>query len=621
MPGITGCVSWAGGGPGEIPQKMADALGLGPQIHQIASERAGKVGMAHAALGKGPFPAGVARDESGRVLAAVDGEFLGSPGGGGGEAARIALARYLEEGIDFVRSLKGFFSLAIWDGREERLHLVSDRRGLRPLYWWKGEDSLLFASEIKGLLAGGAPAVRDPRGLADFLVFGFPLGTRTLLEGVRCLPPGAILTFGPEGRKEEKVWHRLFYSWDRGNRRKVREWADRLEGAFRAAGPAMVGKKTAVPLSGGMDSRVAAALVHAQGKKAFACTIGSEGSKDLTLGRETARRLGWDHEAVLLQPADLPERARLGVYLADGTFPVLDTHILHVAWALPEDVDVALDGVGSFEGLYSCYDVLARDWGVGKNPPWKQVARVFTQPLLGEGGSLTQEELFQEEILPLLRDGAAASFEELLGGIPEGMEDPFDRSDFLQQTHRVRRYNILGAVLMRNYVEVRHPFFAWEVLDSAEEMPPLFRAREKLVTGLIPGRLAPPLKGLEYERTGWRAGAGPLELLLPMGIRAFRKAGRRFFPGLFPARGMAVDYGGWLAREKEVQEFFRDLVAGERALSRGIFRPQAVRALVEGAVASPGKDLKLLNRLAALELWHRYFLDGDSPPPDPSGDA
>ena len=198
------------------------------------------------------------------------------------------------------------------------------------------------------------------------------------------------------------------------------------------------------------------------------------------------------------------------------------------------------------------------------------------------------------------------------------MDDPFDRTDFLEQTQRVRRYNILGTVLLRNYVEVRHPFFHPRLIDLIERIPPFLRSKEKLVSGKLPGRLVPSLKGLEYERTGWRAGAGPVELLLPMAVKVLRKFGSKLAPGFFAGRGIAVDYQSWLAGDEGVQAFFRDLLAGERALSRGIFQPDRMKALVEDQIAGRGGRLKLLNRLLSLELWHRFFLEGDPRPVESS---
>ena len=398
MPGITGFIAWDGKGPEGVQERMAAALGLGPARHDYGSSSTKEAGMARASLKGGLYPPRVASREDLGVLAAVDGEFLDPCPSPGSSPAEAALRLYLDDGIDFVARAVGFFSLAIWDERKRTLFLACDRSGLRPLFFRSDGKKALFASEIKGLLAGGIPLERDPRGLVDFIVFGFPLGTRTLFKGVQGIPPGSITAIREDGMDQRQYWNLDYSRAPRRPERKGR-WIGLLEGIFQETTAPMIGGSTAVPLSGGMDSRIIAASVHALGAKAFSCTIGSEGSRDLVLGREIASRLGWEHESVVLKPRDLPERARLGVYLADGLFPALDTHILHVAWTLPPGIEVALDGTSSFDGMYSSYDVLLHRTGLRKYPPMKQADWVFTHPLFGKDGRLLHRDWFDPGFL------------------------------------------------------------------------------------------------------------------------------------------------------------------------------------------------------------------------------
>ena len=114
-----------------------------------------------------------------------------------------------DHGEEFFEHLRGQFALALWDQRRQLLILARDRFGICPLYWtmvkWDGfgnpsypvsdgGDWLLFASEIKGLLASGmVPARPDPLGINHIFTFFALPGTVTCFQGVQTLLPGHYL--------------------------------------------------------------------------------------------------------------------------------------------------------------------------------------------------------------------------------------------------------------------------------------------------------------------------------------------------------------------------------------------------------------------------------------------
>ncbi len=106
------------------------------------------------------------------------------------------------EGPRFLASLNGCFAAALWDRERQRLTLVSDRFGMRPLYWAQTEGGLVFASEIKALLAvPGLSRKTSSEGLGQFFAFGQYLGDRTSFEAISVLPAASVLEFDlPTGR-------------------------------------------------------------------------------------------------------------------------------------------------------------------------------------------------------------------------------------------------------------------------------------------------------------------------------------------------------------------------------------------------------------------------------------
>ena len=93
---------------------------------------------------------------------------------------------------------RGQFAIALWDERRRQLQLGRDRFGIAPLFWTRQGDWLLFASEIKGLLASGiVPARPDRQGIDHVFTFSAVPGPRTCFEGVQLLPPGHFLNIVP----------------------------------------------------------------------------------------------------------------------------------------------------------------------------------------------------------------------------------------------------------------------------------------------------------------------------------------------------------------------------------------------------------------------------------------
>ena len=117
---------------------------------------------------------------------------------------------YEEHGDDFVQELNGQFAFALWDRTRRRLLLVRDRTGILPLYYTRTRDGVLFASEVKALLASGkVQAALDPNGLDETLTFWAPVAPRTMFRGVAQVWPGEMLVM-----QGERLERRTYWRWD-----------------------------------------------------------------------------------------------------------------------------------------------------------------------------------------------------------------------------------------------------------------------------------------------------------------------------------------------------------------------------------------------------------------------
>ncbi|MGH2887644.1 MAG: asparagine synthase (glutamine-hydrolyzing), partial [Solirubrobacteraceae bacterium] len=114
---------------------------------------------------------------------------------------------YEDHGAEFVEQLRGMFGIAVWDERRRRLVLARDRLGIKPLYWARSGDLLVFASELKSLLASGLIAGElDYDAIDAYLTLGYIPAPRTPLAGVSKLQPGHRLVVEDGTFRIERYW-------------------------------------------------------------------------------------------------------------------------------------------------------------------------------------------------------------------------------------------------------------------------------------------------------------------------------------------------------------------------------------------------------------------------------
>ena len=169
--------------------------------------------------------------------------------------AALALAAYSQFGEAFVARLNGDFALALCDSTRRRLLLARDRMGARALYYCPLPGTLLFASEIKSLLAHRAVRSRpDEDALADLVLDGYSDGTRTCFQGVYSVPPGHVLIVTTDGRVLRQHW-----DFDSAREIRYRSFEDYAQ-CFRTLFAESVRRRlrsdrpVAVSVSGGLDS-------------------------------------------------------------------------------------------------------------------------------------------------------------------------------------------------------------------------------------------------------------------------------------------------------------------------------------------------------------------------------
>jgi asparagine synthase (glutamine-hydrolysing) len=284
----------------------------------------------------------------------------------------VVLKAHKHWGIDAMRRFRGIFALALWDPRARAVHLVRDPMGIKPLYWSifrdgdTGEEVVLFASEVRALLASGAvPRRIDPAAVASYLWHGFVVGPSTIVEGVHLLPAATILTIETGGLTHPQNSRKMRQYWSMPSSTSGKTTAAELrEELMNTVKMQLVADvPLGVFLSGGVDSSAVAALASEVVPDAVhTFTIGFEvAAYDEThYAQQVADAIRSRHTSVVLTEQSFQEQLPDAFTAIDQpTFDGINTYFVSRA-ARGAGMTVALAGTGGdelFGGYPSFVDI------------------------------------------------------------------------------------------------------------------------------------------------------------------------------------------------------------------------------------------------------------------------
>ncbi len=221
----------------------------------------------------------------------------------------VILHLYEEYGTDCLRHLNGQFAIALWDSAQRRLILARDRLGIRPLYYRVDRGRLVFASEVKAMLAvPGLQFEIDAQALEQVFTYWSPLSPRSAFVDVRMVPPGHFLS-ACGGKVELQAYWSPDFSENGSNRdegRILEEFEHLLTDATRIRLRADV--PVGAYLSGGLDSSVVAALIRRDGRShldTFSIAFSDPRYDESPHQRRMAEFLGTRHQEIFCTPEDI----------------------------------------------------------------------------------------------------------------------------------------------------------------------------------------------------------------------------------------------------------------------------------------------------------------------------
>ncbi len=520
---------------------------------------------------------------------------------------------YEEFGEGCVEKLRGMFAFAIWDEKDQTLFIARDRVGIKPLYYSVSDKCLIFASEIKAILAD--PEVQPevvPEMIDRFLAFYYVPGEETLLQNIYKLAPGSYMLVRNGKVNVKQYWDLEFAP----TQCSVHETEEKLLALLDEC--VRMHMISDVPvgflLSGGVDST--AMLGMAVGKtdhhlSSFTLGFSAPGLADeRPYARLAAARYGSEHHEMTISAREFADfMPKFAWYMEEPVCEPQAVALYYVTRLAKEYVKVLISGEGGDEAFAG--------YPIYRNVLWMERLKRVLKPfngILSSGLSRINNRWPSPRLAkyaPLLdlpfesyyysRTSSPSRFFNSHGN--ELYSSDFSHSvDREFSTRPVTRYlngstGIVNQMLyadtktslpddlllkadkmtMANSIELRVPFLDHKFLEFAASLPENFK-----VHGFTTKYIA---KTALRDR-------------VPPEILGRKKVG-------FP-----VPYDSWM--RNELKDWVRDILLDEKTLSRGYFKKSCIEHLIDEDQRRQNYPKEILS-LVSLELWHRSFLCGSKP--------
>ena len=502
--------------------------------------------------------------------------------------AELLLRAYQYWDKDAIKHLRGAFAFAVWDGRKERLLLARDRFGEKPLYLREAGGTLYFASEAKALVTPESEVDLDA--VWEHLACRYVPGPRTLLKGIRKLPPASYALWQFRKLRETRYWNspdqKPGGDEESATLDPVEGFIERLSESVKLCLPG------GVFLSGGIDSAAIVALATQGGAKiaTFSAGFAEDKASELPAAAQAAKHFGTEHYELTLSKHQLIDRLPQLVAMRDAPLSrpsdvALHLLAVHAARVTPvvltgEGGDEVLGGyrrhaaepyAWAFRGLPTVLALLAplapalgaassRFRAAAASLPiedWRERSLRWNGGMSrGEREHLSSSGTQNSLLLETLAADPAASplrrvlYFEQMSSLPDNL---LERSDRMS---------------MAASVEARAPFLDHRLVEYVSALPDAQRVRGVSTKWIL----------------------------------------RRALARLVPTGALSLKKGGWLpvgSLRGELSGLARDHLTGPASLTRAWYEPKVLdKVLDEHDKGKKGHE-ELLWTLLNLEIWHR----------------
>lgn len=525
----------------------------------------------------------------------------------------VILAAYQARGLDCLELLDGMFAFALWDPSKRRLLLARDRLGIKPLVVAEVGQSLLFASEIKALLASGV--VDDGIDLQahhDFLGLTYVPGPRTMLRGIRKLPPAHALVWEDGRTRQWRYWGQVLHSARPTPPRPLplAEAAIQVRTALKEAVQSQLVADVPLGLflSGGLDSTaVLAAMAEAGPVKAFTIRFEEAGFDESPAAARAAKHYGAEHHIETVRP---DPAAFIEALTEVQDEPFADSSAIpvwYVSRLARRHVTVALGGDGGDE-LFAGYRThlawrLRTIYQRLPGPLRRQLIPALVSRLPVSHGKVSFDLKARQFVAAAGGDDAAAHY---------GYKEFLSESTRLELTNSPTELEPTVRLFQAAFTEhaFRHGLDAVLHSDFALYLPDDILAKVDRMTMQVSLEARVPL--LDHRLVELAASLPADYKLRGLTTKAvLRAALRGWIPAPLLARrkaGFNVPISAWLAGP--MNALLRDMLSPSRVKALGLWRPESIERLITEHERRQRDHGRALWSLLCFMLFNQRFRGG-----------
>ncbi|MBE7555391.1 MAG: asparagine synthase (glutamine-hydrolyzing) [Anaerolineales bacterium] len=521
---------------------------------------------------------------------------------------------YEEYGPEFLKKIDGMYAFAIWDARRQRLLLARDRLGIKPLFYYYDHQHLIFASELKALLADPTlPSTLNETALSDFLHFMSIPDPETIFKGVKKLLPGHYLCVENGRVKEYQYWD--IPSFHTNGQSDLQAVCDQFDTLFQktVTSHLLADVPVGAFLSGGVDSSSIVAVANRQvttPMMTFASTFrGLSEFDESPYAREVASLCQTEHHEFNLTP-NLVEALPKIAWHADEPFAISSSFALYfLAQMARQHVKVVLTGDGGDE-VFAGYT-----WRHVHFPEINNRLPLAFRPLLKEVVTIA-------DLWNIKRSSHRA------GRLVEKLRQATSSDErYVQSFICYQNYELEGLLLPEAWQSINK---AWSqnitqrYYDQFQDGDQLARKlytdiKTTLVSEMLTKvdrmtmafGLEARVPFLDHHVVEWAFRVpGEYKIRGTEGKYLVKKTMERYLPAELlyrPKHGFNVPMKVWM--RDQLREFIHDTLTEQAIKTRELFQVNAIKRLMQEHSQGTQDASNKIFVLLMLELWFQHFVD------------
>lgn len=526
------------------------------------------------------------------------------------------LSIFIRDGIDCLKLINGLYSAAIYDFVEEKLYLISDRMGTRPVYYTHENNSFVFAPEVKAILKSNISKVINYDAISELFSYGHLFGHKTLFSKIAQLPEASYLVLSNNKINIFKYWdfpeYADAYKKDWPNKKTINDITDEFIAVFTTAMKRNFTKnndKILLSLSGGLDSRYVAAFAKKLGVNPLvAFTMGADSSEDQIYAKQVSEILGIQHNQFVINPQNIWRDAERFGYYSDNM----------------SMINGPIQGFEAIESFSGKTEVTIAsqmcDALFGSTLVRKKFKSLIDKKEFDEEAKKTLTDCFNifkaSDLDLIFTKDFNNKIKNRSNEIPQqyinSTNIPIHAYLNMLINEHVRRGTLGGNLMYNLYMETRMPSYDNDVIDFAYRLPLKLREYQYLYRGAFT-RLFPDLAKIKREHFNipidasiTRYKLSTLEKKITVVLKnspansIINKINKYNRPSY-------VNYNGWF--KNELNRNMKDILLNKKTLSRGVFNEDGLKLLIQQHQNPRQDHSRLLWQAINLEYYFRNFID------------